>query len=702
MPEKELLIIDDNHSTSELVDFLRKKRYLTAVVETYQKALYNINESSVSVVVLNVERSDEDGLEMLQKIKTANPDVLVNIIGARLLTKIKAIQLGATPPVLSTSAGIKDIHEAVHQSFRRLANRTAAADLPDANEEFKIVGKSKAIETLIDEVALASNSDNRVLLEGETGVGKGLVARVIHDESSRKKKPFIVVDCGALTESLREPELLGYEKGAYTDAKTDKPGKFELADGGTLFLDEIGNMSPAAQETLLAVLDSGEVTRVGGTKAIKVDVRIISATNKNLWDMVKEKAFREDLYFRLYQRKITVPPLRKRKEDISLLVSYFLHLIEEESEKPMYGVSKEALKVFRNFEWPGNVRELKSYVETAFDNARGEVILVEDLPKEVRNYTENGGRENTEQDAPQPQEPENRDTSAEFTETGEIPPYQHLRELPIAAFCRFISDNAAEGTDSQLSEWWTELSDDGRRRANKAKHEMDQLLLKFRTEEYSLTDFAKDIGDTIDAAISGLSEYQERTGAGPKTEPAPVSIIGKTYKGSLKAVLQEVVKAHSGDTEKAGITLKQMSTQKLNEWLSDGTPETELQTPIPPSRKVKKLSDTDIERLFKESIDHFIGIVLPDIGLENKALEDQVSTVHLALKVLSKRLAGEYGYIYFGDITFKQIERHIYRRVRYLYQTGTEAASALKKDSRTIKQHWTESELRSHRVLFSD
>jgi two-component system nitrogen regulation response regulator GlnG len=231
---------------------------------------------------------------------------------------------------------------------------------------------------------MASNTVT-VLIEGETGTGKDLVARAIHAGSERKEKPFIPVDCGALPDELLESELFGYEAGAFTGAKTEgKPGRFELADGGTLFLDEVCNMTPALQVKLLRALQTQEIERLGGTRTLKVDVRVIAATNQELGEMVKRGQFREDLYYRFRRIALHLPPLRERQEDISLLVTHFLKLIQEEFGKPIRGISEEGMKLLQDYAWPGNIRELENCLRSAAALSRADVILPDDLPSEIR------------------------------------------------------------------------------------------------------------------------------------------------------------------------------------------------------------------------------------------------------------------------------------------------------------------------------
>lgn len=248
--------------------------------------------------------------------------------------------------------------------------------------QYSMIGKSTALSSILDTIKAASQYDSAVLIQGETGTGKELVARAIHFNSSRKIEPFIVVNCAAIPESLVESELFGHEKGAFTGAIQQKKGKFELADKGTIFLDEVGDMSLAAQAKILRVLQDQEITRIGGAKAIKTNVRIIAATNRNLIEFIQEGKFRQDLYFRLKVIDIKTPALRDRKEDIPLLVEYFL-LRHNHSYKQNKQLTPEALRLLLEYHWPGNIRELENSIERAFVLSKGAVIKENDLPPEI-------------------------------------------------------------------------------------------------------------------------------------------------------------------------------------------------------------------------------------------------------------------------------------------------------------------------------
>jgi PAS domain S-box-containing protein len=247
-----------------------------------------------------------------------------------------------------------------------------------------IISKNHDIQLIFDILPNIAESDSTVLIQGDSGTGKELFARAIHNLSRRKKGPFIAVNCGALPENLLESELFGYKKGAFTDAKRDKPGRFALADGGTLFLDEVGDLSPLLQAKLLRVLQEKEYEPLGATGSIKADARIVAATNQDLAEKVNKKTFREDLLYRLNIIKLTLPPLRRRKEDIPLLVDHFINKLNLKKGKKVIGVTEEVIRLLMSYDFPGNVRELENLIEHAFVMCRGGEITAEHLPKEFR------------------------------------------------------------------------------------------------------------------------------------------------------------------------------------------------------------------------------------------------------------------------------------------------------------------------------
>lgn len=696
---KEVLIIDDNQSSAKLVNFLREKRYSPIIVDTVDEGLENINESeNLEVVLLSAALSAENSQDDLKEIKDRHPNVIVIVIRAGIHIMRRAISLGALE-VLLRPINMEELCEALDRAFYRLSVRSNISEISDEEEVKKqspLVGKSKPMVKLNKQIGRAVSFKASVLLTGETGTGKGVVARLIHEESERAEAPFISIDCGAVPEALFEDALFGHVKGAYTDAKDERSGAFERADGGTLFLDEVSNMTPAQQGTLLTVLQEREFQRVGSNRTRSVDVRVISATNQNLKEMMEEEKFRTDLYYRLCDYEISVPPLRDRIEDIPLLTTHFLQRIEKDNEMPPLAPSPEAIALLEAYSWPGNVRELYSYLKEAVINSRGYVILQRDLPRKLQMVS---GDEESRRGTPE--------TRSE--ETPETPIYQNLLDLPVAVFCQFISDDASDVTDEQIALWWKEFSNDGRDRAYKAKREIENWLEEYySTTELDFPNFTRQIKTVIDKAISQFSEFRRRMDSELIEEAEPVCIKEKTRQDSLTAVLREIVKEYGGNKEKAAKELR-ISLDKLDKELSYSAEDDGKHTNDSPQesestlRQIERFPIDEIMRLHTEQTKHFILENLSQTEWRNKGLKGEMRTVHLALKVLSQRLAGEHGYIYFGGLTFARIEWNIFRRAPYLYPDPDKAAKGLKvKSKRTFEKYWEKNKpFPSHHTLFT-
>ena len=700
--KKEVLIIDENQGSDGLERFLKTKGCFPVVVSNVDAGLENIKKSeNLKIVLLNVELSGEEGLRALKRIKEEYQDVIVIVIRARADTARKAMHLGALD-AMPKSVDMEYIYSVLDQEFRRLSIRSEGFSLPkiEIPEEGEIptnkvflIGESRPMFELNKEIGRVANNKISVLIEGETGTGKGVVASMIQKESDRANKPFILVDCGALPDTLLESELFGHAKGSYTGAESDKEGKFKVADGGTLFLDEVGNMTPELQRRLLTVLQTGEIAPLGETKEHKVDVRVISATNRNLREMVDRKEFREDLFYRLRGSKITVPPLRERIEDVPLLVAYFLECIEKErikkesegnikNRKQIYGVSENVMRLFKSYNWPGNVRELEHCLERAAINSQGDVILRRDLSRPLRRHSAAQGSEGS---VPQ----------MRSSETPEIPIYKNLLDLPVGVFCQLLSDGRSDITGSQITEWWEEFSDNGRARAHKAKREIDNWLLEWHTSWLTFPKLSERIQEVIDKAVSVLSNLRDEEDSKLIEEVNPISIKGRILEGSLAAVLHEIVDKHGGNKEKAakelGISLENLERRLSYTVEDDGNDTTDSpSTSIQPSRPIELSPSRVIDSVLIEPIKLFVLEPFSHSEWRDKERSDQIGIIYLALKVLSKRLGGDHGCIYFGGITFSQIERNIYRRAPYLYTNRIEAAKALKVDPRTFNRYWPE------------
>ena len=390
---KSVLVVDDDEKICWAFEqFLEGEGYTANIANSAEEGLRRIAADKPDVVLLDVNLPGMSGLEALGEIKVNHPWVIVVIITAYddVETTIEAMRLQAfdfVPKPIDLDI-VKSVLERAFrtQSVRSTLPVKTADESPAAQiGGHRLVGKSSQMREIYKLIGVMASNTVTVLIEGETGTGKDLVARAIHAGSERKDKSFIPVDCGALPDDLLESELFGYEAGAFTGAKAEgKPGRFELADSGTLFLDEVGNMTPALQVKLLRALQTQEIERLGGTRTLKVDVRVIAATNQELSEMVKRGQFREDLYYRFRRIALHLPPLRERQEDIPLLVTHFLQLIQEEFGKSIRGISEDGMQLLQDYRWPGNIRELENCLRSAAALCRADVILPDDLPPEIR------------------------------------------------------------------------------------------------------------------------------------------------------------------------------------------------------------------------------------------------------------------------------------------------------------------------------
>ncbi len=361
-----ILVVDDEQSILEtLTGILEDEDYRVITASSGKNALAKFSFTTPDVVLLDVWMPDMDGIETLKRIREKNRDVCVIMISGHssIDTAVHAIKLGAYD-FLEKPLSLEKILILVKRALeKQKLEKENIALRSSISRKWEIVGESPEIVDLKNKIMQAAASHGRVIIFGESGAGKELVARALHNESSRKNKSFIEVNCAAIPHELIESELFGHEKGSFTGAFESKKGKFELANEGTLFLDEIGDMSPATQAKVLRVIETQEFQRVGGSRKIKVDVRIIAATNKDLHEEIEKGNFREDLYFRLNVIPINVPPLRERKDDIPLLVKYFLENFAQQYGQKPKKVSKTTLRILMEYNWPGNVRELKNTIE---------------------------------------------------------------------------------------------------------------------------------------------------------------------------------------------------------------------------------------------------------------------------------------------------------------------------------------------------
>ncbi|MDT8316417.1 MAG: sigma-54 dependent transcriptional regulator [bacterium] len=390
MKKSKILVVDDEELIRwSLEQNLKGEGYEVLLASTGEEALRIAREEMPGLIFLDLQLPGISGMEVLQKVKEINKDIIVVIITALGVVEmvVKAMRLGAYD-YINKPFNLDEVSILVEKAMETIRLRKEVASLRAEQDKIlspvNIIGCDPKIEGVMDMVEKVAKSDTTtVLITGESGTGKELIAKSIHNHSARAGEPFMAVNCAALPETLLESELMGHEKGAFTDAKTMKKGLFELADGGTLFLDEIGDMPVGMQAKILRILEERVFRRVGGSKDITVDVRIVSATNKDLLKAIEEGTFRGDLYYRLQVIPINLPPLRERKGDIIPLVMHFVEYFSKEFNKEVKGISKVAEKFLVEYAWPGNIRELRNVIERAIILESGDTLLLEHLPLEI-------------------------------------------------------------------------------------------------------------------------------------------------------------------------------------------------------------------------------------------------------------------------------------------------------------------------------
>jgi DNA-binding NtrC family response regulator len=385
-----VLVVDDQADMRGLLlDVLESEGYHVGTAESGEKALQVLAEEQYDLVLSDLRMKGMLGTTLLGEIKHRSPETVVILMTAfgTIETAIEAIKGGATDYLIKP-VKTADVVRIVGRAVREVQLRREVAHLRrEVYKEYsfhQILGKSRPMQEVFELIRRVADSPSNVLITGESGTGKELVAKAIHYNSDRRESPFVPVNCAAIPEQLLESELFGHMRGAFTDAKADRLGLFEEAQKGTIFLDEISELPLMLQAKLLRAIQEREIRRVGSTKSIAVDVRIIAATNLNLAEEVKAKRFREDLYYRLNVIEIRLPPLRERRDDIPLLVESFLRKCAKTNRKPLEGISESALALLIDYHWPGNVRELENIIERAVTLARGEKIMPEDLPPTVQ------------------------------------------------------------------------------------------------------------------------------------------------------------------------------------------------------------------------------------------------------------------------------------------------------------------------------
>jgi DNA-binding NtrC family response regulator len=385
MKSEEIIVIEDNDTMRlGIADSLKREGYKVTAFENGIEALKKFQFSPAVLAIIDLKMEPMNGIEVLSKLKEINPSTEVLMISAygTVEDAVKAMKLGASD-FLTKPFSPDELRIRVNKIWQKILSDRKIEDLIDQNkflnEELftgydEIIGNSQAIKKVFSLIEQVADKDSTILIQGESGTGKELVARAIHKKSKRSDHPFIRVNCGVLNDNLLESELFGHEKGAFTGAIKQKKGRFELADKGTLFLDEIGDVSTAMQVKLLRVLQEYEFERVGGEVTLKSDVRIIAASNKDLFKLIAESKFREDLFYRLSVIPISLPSLRERKEDIPLLINYFMQKLSEKNRSERKEIRGDGLSLLMEYHWPGNIRELQNLVERLYVISKGKGI----------------------------------------------------------------------------------------------------------------------------------------------------------------------------------------------------------------------------------------------------------------------------------------------------------------------------------------
>jgi DNA-binding NtrC family response regulator len=381
-----ILVVDDELSVrNSLVKWFEDDGYTVGAAADADEALRKLTPGVWDIVFLDIKLPDMDGLELQHRIRNIDPRAIIIMITAyaSVDTAVKSLKAGAydyvTKPVDPDFLSYLVVDVMQHRG--RLSDDSLQEErITGLYEIDQLVGQSPSMTRILEMVESVASTDTAVMIKGETGTGKELIARAIHSKSIRRFYPFVTVSCGALTEGSADSELFGREPGSSASGITARRGKFEMANGGTVFLDELGNIGAKTQEHLLGVIDTGQFTRVGGNRMVKVNCRLICATNRDLQLAIKEGRFREDLFYKVNAFSITVPPLRERTSDIPLFCNYFLRKIASSMNKPVSGFSPEAWDRLNQYDWPGNVRELRNAIERAIVVAQGSTIAADELP----------------------------------------------------------------------------------------------------------------------------------------------------------------------------------------------------------------------------------------------------------------------------------------------------------------------------------
>ena len=389
MKNNTVLIVDDDKITRQTLSMALEDEYSSIITaEGGKQALALLEKENIDVILSDLDMPGMDGIDLLTRInQLQDPPPVIFITGQGTIeTAVKAMKLGASDYVskpVNVDRLVLLINKTLENKRLKEENIQLKERIRESSPDLTMIAQSDAMKKITDLALQVASSKATVLIEGEGGTGKEVITNLIHYNSAVADGPFVKVNCSAFAEGVLESELFGHEKGAFTGAVSAKKGRFELADGGTLFLDEIGDMPASIQVKLLRFLQEREFERVGGTRTLRVDVRIISATNKNLEELVKKGTFRDDLYYRLRVVKIEVPPLRRRKEDIAPLAESFLRKYADFHGKPVQGISDEAMEMLISYDWPGNVRELTNCIESAVVMTRKDSIDIDGIPEYI-------------------------------------------------------------------------------------------------------------------------------------------------------------------------------------------------------------------------------------------------------------------------------------------------------------------------------
>jgi two-component system, NtrC family, response regulator HydG len=388
-PTARLLVVEDDRPQADAVaEALTRAGYACTVVTEPRRALQVLQDDTFDLILTDLVMHEVTGMEILQEARRQDPSAEVIVVTghATIETAVQAIRQGASD-YITKPLNLTELRDRVAKALehRRLVRRTEqlSAQLDERFGFEGIIGQSPAMRRIIQILRQIAPTDATVLVEGESGTGKELIAKALHNNSPRRNHNFVALNCAALSEGILESELFGHEKGAFTGALSTRKGRFEHADGGTLFLDEVGDMPMATQIKLLRVIENREIVRVGSNDPRRVDVRLVSATNQKLDELVKTGRFREDLYFRLKVVRVVLPPLRDRREDVPLLAEFYIKRLAAEHSKPVTGITPEAMRSLAAYSWPGNVRELINTLETMIVLAQGPVLDVGDVPPEI-------------------------------------------------------------------------------------------------------------------------------------------------------------------------------------------------------------------------------------------------------------------------------------------------------------------------------